>query len=173
MNCRDVKKLILTDYLDAEAPESVRAQVKAHLDACSACAAFERTVREKVSLPFRALAPEQPPEALWQRIRESVAADSQAGPVPGDEQFAPSFSARLRDFLAEAFGIRKPALAFATALSLILLTVLVFQPARRERALVRDYLKEQRMFLAAADQPFNGAMGDDFSLGTAIEKYLF
>jgi len=172
MNCSHIKALILTDYLDGEAAEAVRDQIKIHLASCADCAAFERQVREKISLPLRALPQLQPPEETWQRIRDSIEAQQENVPVP-EELYAPSFPDRLRDLWAGVFAVRKPAFAFAAVLSLIVVAVAVFQPIRRQQVLVKDYLNEQRMFLASADRPYNGVLDEDFSLGTTIEKYFF
>jgi anti-sigma factor RsiW len=70
MRCADVEKQI-SRLVDGELPESLAAQVAAHLDLCEACLAFQEQV---VSLNARLMAfPVSPVSAdLAARVRESI-----------------------------------------------------------------------------------------------------
>jgi len=166
MDCKRLRELIMTDYMDAEASEPLRKEVEAHLRTCAGCRQFEQALREKVSNPFRKLEEVRPPEEVWQRIKESIE-EEQA------EQCAPSLLERLLDFLRNSFPARRPVYAFSTVISVILVVMFFsFGPFHKQQ-LVKDYIEEQAEFMVSLNRPVNGDLEQDFSFGTAIEKYLF
>ena len=165
MDCKKIQELIMTDYLDREASATVTNQIKAHLAACADCAAFERTVLRTAVEPLKNIEPVQPPAQVWQRIQEAVKKEQ---PV-----YAVSFLDRLFDFLRESLIVRRPAYAFATVFTVILVTVVYFRSPFRQQMLVRDYLSQKSAFMVAMNKAPNGELDKVASFNTAIEEYLF
>jgi predicted anti-sigma-YlaC factor YlaD len=165
MNCKRVKELIMTDYRDGEGSESVRKQIVSHLSACTDCRVYEQTVRQNADRLFKDLDPVQPPEAVWHNIREAVNEDR--------SQAAPSFLERVFDFVRESFVVRKPAYAFATVFTVILVTVFYWGSPVRQHMLVKDYLSQKSAFMVALNDAPNGELDKVANFNTAIEQYLF
>ena len=166
MNCNRIKELILTDYMDEEAPVEVQNEVKLHLEICSSCRQFEQSLREIVSQPLRKIEAAHPPEEVWQRIKQTIE-EEQA------EQYEPSLLWRAGDFLRRNFLLKKPALAFSTAVTVILIMVLSWQVPLRRQGSVKDYLQEQSEVMLSLNRPLNGGLEKELNLGTTIEQYLY
>ena len=165
MNCRRIQGFIITDYMDKEVSQQVEAKIKAHLKACAICRAFEKALQEKVLPHFQGIKEVQPPERIWQRIKEAIEEEQ--------PQYAPSFLERLLDFLGHNFLVRRPAFAFSTAAVAIIITVFFLQSSFRKQMLVKEYLTEQSEFMLSLDKPVNGDVEQAVSFNTAIERYLF
>jgi hypothetical protein len=161
-----MKELISTDYIDAEASQSVRKDIEAHLKSCAGCRAFEQALREKVSQPLRKIEAVKPPEEIWQRIKETIEKEQ-------EDQCAPSFLESLVDFLCNNFLVRKPAFAFSTIISVILIVLFFSLGPFHKQQLIKDYLRQQSEFMLSLNESPNGDLDQDFSFGTTIEKYLF
>jgi anti-sigma factor RsiW len=166
MDCKKIQELIMTDYIDAEASEPLRKEIETHLKTCEGCREFEQALRERVSNPFRKLEETKPPEEIWQRIKETIE-DEQA------EQYAPPLLERLLDFLRNSFTARRPVFAFSTAISVIVVALFFLAGPFHKQQLVKDYIEEQAEFMVSLNRPVNGDLDQDFSFGTAIERYLF
>ncbi|MDD5347098.1 MAG: zf-HC2 domain-containing protein [Candidatus Omnitrophica bacterium] len=168
MNCAKVRWLLLTDYLDGQASETLRRDIREHLKSCAACAAFEKAAVEKASRPFTGIQPVKPPESVWQNIKEAIAEeDARAA------EYRPSFLERLRDLARDNFLIRRPQYAFAAVLTVVIAVVVFFNSPLHRRMVVEDYLRREAVYLASLDAPANGEGESELGLGTAIEKYLF
>ena len=70
MDCRMIRELILTDYLDGELDLGRRKVLESHLQGCRACAEFARKAQAGVVEPFKS-AKQQPvaQEYLWHKIK--------------------------------------------------------------------------------------------------------
>jgi predicted anti-sigma-YlaC factor YlaD len=165
MNCKRIKELILTDYIDGETSEPVESLVKAHLSDCADCRAYEQGVRQRSSMLFKNVGPEQPPAEVWQKIREAIKEDQ--------TQYAPSFLERLFDLLRESFAVRRPAYALATVFTVILVIGIFLQSPLRKQMLVKDYLSQSSAFMVAMNGSLNGDLDKVTDFNTAIERYLF
>jgi predicted anti-sigma-YlaC factor YlaD len=73
--CKKIKDLILTDYLDKEADQSVVGQVNEHLLSCADCRLFAQDVKEQLALPFESTIQQQAPEHLWTIIKDKIQND--------------------------------------------------------------------------------------------------
>jgi hypothetical protein len=152
--------------MDQETSESVQKQIQAHLAACADCRQFEKALREKVSQPFKGIEEVRPPEEVWHKIQEAIEEEEQA-------QYAPAFLERLWDFLRNSFPVRRPAFAFSTVISVIIVAVLLLQLPFQKQRLIKDYLQEQSEFMLSLNNPVNGDSEQDFSFNTAVEQYFF
>lgn len=70
--CKRFRKVILTDYIDAELPKEIREDVAEHLNECLGCRSFAEEVKSKLMLPLKELKPVPVPETLWPAIRERI-----------------------------------------------------------------------------------------------------
>jgi predicted anti-sigma-YlaC factor YlaD len=165
MNCKRIQELIVTDYLDGEAPGSLRAKIESHVSACAGCRAFEQSVRRNEDLLSRNFHPVQPPEEVWRNVRAAVSAE--------DTAEAPVFLERVLDLIRGSFFVRQPAYAFATVFTVLLVAVVVLGSPLRRQMLVKDYLSQKSAFMVALNSPPNGELDKVADFGTAIEQYLF
>jgi anti-sigma factor RsiW len=165
MNCKRIQEIIITDYLDGEASLPVQGRIKAHITVCARCRAFEQDVRQNADMLSKSAGPVQPPDAVWQRIREVINEEQ--------SQEAPSFLERLFDSLRESFSVRRPAYAFAAALTVILVTAVFWGSPLRQQMLVKDYLSQKSAFMVALNRATNGELDQVAEFNTAIEQYLF
>ncbi len=161
MDCTKIRDLIITDYIDNEGAEAVRDEVRQHLKACAGCRGFEQELRERVSEPLRNLEPETPPESIWQGVRERIEEEQAAA--------SPSLLQRIVDFLAGAFAVRKPAVAFSAAFAILFVSAAVLFPLYRQWT-VKQYLLEQSDAMHSMTISSNGETEKDTGFGTDIEQ---
>ena len=72
MDCKRIKELITTDYIDRELDEKLMKEIAAHLRVCKECNAFEVSLRKAAIEPFKNIKEIRPPEYLWERIKENI-----------------------------------------------------------------------------------------------------
>jgi len=162
MNCKKIRDLIITDYLDQEAADAVQKEVQAHLKVCAGCRGFEQALREKVSVPLRAVEPAVPPESVWRRIQEAIEEEQV-------QQGVPVFR-RVFDFLAGTVFKPKPVVALSAALAIIIVSLLFLRGPFYRQWIVKDYLREQSASMSLST---NGELEKDIGFGTAIENIFF
>ncbi|MBI4485959.1 MAG: zf-HC2 domain-containing protein [Acidobacteria bacterium] len=63
--------MTLNDYVDRALPGAEQADVERHLDSCAACRALVDDLRE-IRRATKALAPIEPPAAVWRRIEKAI-----------------------------------------------------------------------------------------------------
>ena len=160
MNCKKIRDLIITDYIDKEASESVQKEVLAHLKVCAGCRSFEQDLWEKVSDPLRKVQPARPPDSIWQRVQESIIEE---------EESAQSSLSPLRRFVFRP----KPVAVFSSALVIILIALLFIQGPFYRQLAVKSYLREQSDYMLSMSMPVNGELEKDIGFGTAIENIFF
>ena len=166
MNCKKIRNLIITDYIDQEASESVRKEIFVHLKVCAGCRVFEQFLREQVSNPLRKAQAVRPPERIWQRIQEAIE-EEEAG------QQSPSLLRRVSDFLAGSVFKPRPVVVFSSALTVILITLLFIQGPFYRQWAAKSYLREQYDYMLSMSTPVNGELEKDIGFGTAIENVFF
>jgi predicted anti-sigma-YlaC factor YlaD len=164
MDCKKAQELLLTDYVDGEVSATVSSEIKAHLKSCTACRALEQKVLG-VRKHFREINPVQPPEKVWNSIKESLAKEQ--------VRYEGSLVSRAIDFIHSSLWLRKPAFALSTVITVILLAVTVMQFQAPRQRLVKDYLRQQSDYMRSLQYPVNGETEKDFDFGTNIESYLF
>jgi anti-sigma factor RsiW len=156
MNCRKFRELIASDYMDGQLDAAATKQVRSHLDACTECAAYEQLLRRHAVAPFKAVSPMQPPDSVWERIKENI----EVVPArPGQGAFA-----YLKDLLRPVFRMPEPVFA-AGALAIFILTATLIVRWNQDQQ-INGYVQEQGEFLRGLDT----GGGSPGSLGTTIEK---
>ena len=71
-NCKQIKELILTDYVDAQLDAASKSQVENHLHQCIACQDFAKEVKSHLIVPFEKASRQEVPEYLWQEIQQKI-----------------------------------------------------------------------------------------------------
>ena len=151
MNCKKVKELLMTDYVDGELRPDIRSKIKEHLAGCSDCRTLEEALQRKAVEPFRNAQKVQAPDIVWEGVKEAIAVPERA-PV---------------------FIIRRPAFSLAAVAALIFLTIIFARPFFISHGPVTEYVQEQAEFFAYLDTGANGFMDEeDRGLGTSIEEYF-
>lgn len=160
MKCDKIRDLISTDYIDGQLNEVKTRQVKEHLAGCGQCSLFEEALRKSAVEPFKNIKEIQPPDYVWERIKENIEEEAQ----PQKENALVC----LRDYLKPLFSIPKPVFAaISVIIFLIALTssVVFFN----SKAQINNYFQEQQEFMNSLENS-SGASGAGF--GTAIEEYF-
>ncbi|MCX5701593.1 MAG: zf-HC2 domain-containing protein, partial [Candidatus Omnitrophica bacterium] len=166
MNCKKIKDLIITDYIDQELSKSRQEEVITHLKTCSRCRAFEQALRKRVSEPLRKIEPVKPPESIWQRVQEAIDEEETV-------QHSPSLLGRIYDFLKGAVLWPKPVFAFSSTFAVILIAALfLWRPFYRQWT-VKNYLLEQSNFIHSIPLSVNGESENGLGFDTEIVNLFF
>lgn len=164
MNCKKIKELIMTDYVDGEANSSLQRDIKEHLASCKDCRQFERTLQRTAIEPFKNAQKIQPPDIVWDRIKEAVG-------IKGPRR--EGILVDLKERMAAIFVVRRPAVSLAAAMILILLATIFTRPFFISPDPMADYVEDQVVFLSYLDTDTAGFFnGEGMDLGTAIEEYF-
>ena len=131
MDCRSIKELIATDYLDGQLHESVSRQVRAHIDACPECRAYEDAVRRTSVEPFKNVPSVTPPDFIWARIKDALQTE------------------RRQQRLGIVLHPRPVYAAIAIALCVITATTMAVR--WNSQMQMNSYLQEQAEFLSSLD----------------------
>ena len=151
MNCKKVRRFLMTDYVDGELRPGIRSRIKEHLTGCSGCRTLEQALQKKAIEPFKNAQKVQAPGIVWEGIKEAIAVPERA-PV---------------------FIIRRPAFALAACAALIFLMAVFARPFFISHGPVAEYMQEQAEFFAYLDTGANGFMDEEgIGLGTSIEEYF-
>ena len=102
MNCKKIRELLLTDYLDKQTGLELRTEVEEHLKICPECRRLEAEIRRAIVLPFKDVKGPQAPQYLWLNIKERITER---------ESRKRSLLDRLREKL-QVFSLSAPALTF-------------------------------------------------------------
>ena len=111
MKCEDIKKVILTDYVDGELRGRKIKLVEKHLSECAECRKLLDELKRSAVDPLRKNEYLKPPETVWAGIKEQLEEEPRVVPV---------------------FG-RKPVLAMASAVRLLPGRVFRIRPGQRHR----------------------------------------
>ena len=109
MNCKKMKELILTDYIDGNLKGRALEDVELHLKSCPSCRALAQDLRAAGKL-FRAVGQEATPSGVWHNILAEISA------VPVRSHFAEDALAYVRYYLSHL----KPAVVMTSAAVLLL-----------------------------------------------------
>jgi hypothetical protein len=74
MNCEELQKIILTDYIDGCLTESIQSQLEFHIKNCIKCQEFLATALNILSEPFIDLPREKMPESVVKAVMANVTA---------------------------------------------------------------------------------------------------
>ncbi len=159
MNCKEIRGLVLTDYIDGELAAKDKEEVDRHLAECGNCREFYAYVQASVSQPFLNTDLIFSSDLIWERVKEQIEHERQRKTL--------GLVDRWEDLKARFF-IPKPALGIATLLLLFLVAGagIGIHAGKENRQQRIDYLASLTVPMgdaAAATNP---------DLGTAIEKYF-
>ena len=164
MNCKKIRELLLTDYLDKQTGLEVRTEVEEHQKICPECRHLEEEIHRTVVLPFKDAKGPQAPQSLWLNIRERIAAR---------ESRKRSLLDRLRERL-QVFSLPAPALTFASTTVILLAVFGLIAKRNIDKNQISDYFSQQISFYSVLNNGLeNGDNKDSADLGTTVEKYLF
>ena len=109
MNCKKIKGLIITGYLDNQLNEKLKQQVEGHLSVCNQCREFEKSLRNVAVEPFKNLKEITPADSVWQRIRESIEAEQSR-----QQEDVLTYA---KNYLQPFFNFRRPVFATITVIA--------------------------------------------------------
>lgn len=164
MKCKDVKELILTDYLDEQLGKEQKAQIEQHLTICKGCKEYELLTRTAAVEPFNNVERYNLPEMAWNKIREQI---EEERPLQAPTNSFADFILRIKSFLY----IPKPAFVVTSILVLVLVGITVIRLRPEDQKMVKVDPERQieciNYLMTVFDQDtINGS--DDF--GTSIEE---
>ncbi|MFA6320309.1 MAG: zf-HC2 domain-containing protein [Candidatus Omnitrophota bacterium] len=160
MNCKKIRQVILTDYLDGEMDAKGKSLIDEHMAKCPVCKSFYLNVKKASEEVFLNAKCANPPEYVWRRIKEGILSEREK-----KKSFVPDILSGLKSILY----IPKPAFAIASVLILVIAigTMAHFRSGyNRAAAEQLDYFNY--LTVSSADASANNSTG----LGTTIEKYF-
>lgn len=164
MNCKKIRELLLTDYLDKQTELELRTEVEEHQKICPECRRLEEEIRRAIVLPFKDAKGPQAPQSLWLNIRERIAER---------ESRKRSLLDRLREKL-QVFSLPAPALTFASTMVILLAVFGLIAKHNIDKNQISDYFSQQISFYSVLNNGLeNGDNKESADLGTTVEKYLF
>lgn len=151
-NCKEIKDLILTDYIDEQIDQATKSRVETHLLSCPDCQAFSQEVKSSLVVPFEQAERQAVPAHLWNSIKEKIE----------EKEYAVA-SNPFEKLLELLFPRLVP--AFASVAILILVGSFVFH----DQLVKRDQAKAQEKYLVSL---LSTAEDNSDGLGTTIEEYF-
>ena len=159
MSCKKIQEWILTDYLDGQMGDKQKKVVDQHLAHCSSCKKFHMAVRQTESELFAKSERLDPPEFLWDRIKETLLDEQQTAESPVGRCWA-----GLKNILP----VPPPAFAIASAIALILMIGVVIQIRMSGRELLQptEYVADGTAGMAGVSHVVQEGFG------TSLEEYF-
>jgi len=166
MNCKRIKELITTDYIDRELDEKLMKEIAAHLRTCKECGVFEESLRKAAIEPFKNIKEVRSPEYLWERIKENIAKENTK-----QEQGLPVY---IWNYLQSVFAIPKPVFVATTVIIAgIIIGGIFLGVSLNSQNQVTDYLQDQINFISNLDANISNPPTTNRSgFGTTIEEYF-
>ena len=162
MNCKRIRELVMTDYIDGEMNAELKKEIEKHLDTCNQCRQFERALQEMAVEPFEKAREVRPPESVWRSIKETIEEKPSEGLFVG-----------LRNISDIIFGLRKPVVVAAIIAAIVVITTIFIKLPLNNQQVINGYLEEQIEFMSYLDaDEANYSNGGQLDLGTAIEEYF-
>ena len=163
MNCKKIKELIITDYLDGEIDLTLKKEIEGHLKVCNQCRQFVQALRQSAVEPFKDAKRNMPPESVWRNIESAI-----------EQQRTKNVFGNIADKIYALFPVRKPAFVVATIITIALIALVIMRPSFDSRNAINAHLNEQIEFLAATNNDYESAYPDMAytGLGTNIEEYF-
>ena len=141
MDCKKVRDIISTDYIDMQLKIRVQRQVEGHIKSCGSCGQFEALVRKAAVEPFAGSAEVRPPDEVWQGIKEKIMRQPESR----------GFLARALESLQLALVLSRPGLAFGTGVALFAAVLIAINLYMGPRRGINNYFQEQAEFLSGLD----------------------
>lgn len=164
MNCKKIKELILTDYIDNQMSDEDKIRLDIHFAHCHGCKEFFETVKRTLVEPFANAKKIEPPEFIWHRVKEAIIAK---------QQKKLSFVAGILEKLKFVFSIPKPALALSSGMVLFLIVMLTATLKFSDNETLENNGEEQAEYSTySIDLPASALLNNDGGFGTSVEKYF-
>lgn len=164
MDCEKARELILTDYIDNEMNDGERKLLTIHFSRCHECKEFFDTVMNTTVKPFASAKKVEPPESIWERVKEAITAE---------EQKKPGFVASVLEKLKSGFYIPKPALVMSTIMALVLIMALTTTLKFSNKEVLETNREEQAEYSTySIETPVGALLNNDDGFGTCVEKYF-
>ena len=164
MNCKQVQKLILTDYLDEQLNSEQKREIEAHIAGCQQCHQFENAAKKFVVEPFKRLERAFPREEVWHKIKREIETEKQQLSVAG-----------LIERIKGVFLLPRNVFALITVVVAIVTIFVMFVPLQRNNQEVLTVNTEKQIenlaFLADGIDYYSSET-EDVSYGTTIEEYF-
>ncbi|MBF0253243.1 MAG: zf-HC2 domain-containing protein [Candidatus Omnitrophica bacterium] len=163
MKCKQIRDLILTDYIDNEADKNILSSVESHFASCRECKEFYMAVKETIDRPLRESVDLAPSEKVWMNIKRSIEERTCADTENVTEGLD------IFGFLRNIKWIIKPAYALAAMLLIFTVGEIKYYNVK-EAGLNNEFIQENINYLLGvnANEEENGAEG----FGTGIEEYF-
>ncbi len=164
MNCKKVKELILTDYLDRQVNEEQKKQIEKHLASCVNCKEYELAARKTVIEPFNKTERVNPPEEIWHKIKGQVEEEQKELANPFTD-----FIHRIKSLLY----VPRPVLAVPTIVIVLLIVVtIIYLPSKKQETLEvnpESRIESINYMMSVFNQD---SMDEDNGIATDIEEYF-
>ncbi len=154
MNCKEARELIFTDYLDGQLDAGRKLRVDLHLAHCGQCNELFAGLKKTAMEPFIGLDKPQPPEFIWQKVKETIQAE---------QEERVSVFAVLWEKVKSAVYIPRPAFVIATVVTMILLFAITFSFKPQGKI---EY------FAYSTENPAEVFTNNGIGFGTSIEQYF-
>lgn len=161
MDCKRVKELILSDFLDNEALEDIKSLVKSHIDTCADCKALYDSLLSDVSGPLRNSGRFNPPESVWFEIKRAIEKEPSKNPLT-----------LLGEKISLIFNYKKTVLTAATAIVVLMAVVFIKDKPNNTGETVNIYIEEQMEYISGLAGDTEQVNGDYNEFGTVIEEYF-
>jgi hypothetical protein len=155
MNCKKVKELLITDYVDCEAGIALRHKIDRHISGCKSCRSYKEKVERSLPQLFSEARVNPPSDEIWHNIKSIITRRKQA--TEGNI------------FILKPF-VRKSIFAFATAAAL-LLTVISFKTQNNQHYANSFFLEEEYFLYDSSSYEERGFFSQP-NFNTIIEEYF-
>lgn len=159
MTCKKIQGLLKSDYLDGELSREVTQEITEHLKLCADCRRLKEEL-EAARMLFQKATRHQPPERVWQNIREAII---QERLTEESRESRP-----LRERVTERFWLPRPAFALASVCTAIVLVVLASGLIKTRQPQGTETDQQNMAEYRLGDGNDELASG----LGTTIEEYF-
>jgi len=164
MNCKKIKELILTDYIDNEMSSEEKIRLNIHFARCPGCRKFFDTAKNTVVKPFADAKRIVLPEFIWSRVKESIMAG---------QQKKAGFLVGVLEKLKPFFYIPRPALAVSTIMALAVIAVLTTTSRFNNKEGLKTDSEEQPEYSTySIEAPVSSVLNNGGGFGTLVEEYF-
>ena len=165
MDCKRIKELITTDYIDRELDEKLMKEIDAHLRVCEECNVFEESLRKAAIEPFKNIKEMRPPEYLWERIKGDIKKENTR-----QEQ---GLFVYIRNYLQSVPAIPRPIFAATAVIIACIIFGIILRGSLNSQHQITDYLQDQTDFISSLDvNTSNSPMTNHNGFDTTIEEYF-
>jgi anti-sigma factor RsiW len=164
MTCEKIKELILTDYIDNQMSDEDKIRIDIHLANCRKCKELLETVKNTAVKPFANAKKMEPPEFIWQRVKEAILAQ---------QQERPNFATSILEKLKSVLYIPKPVFAVSTIMALVLIVAVTITLRFSNKQALEASREEQAEYSAySTEAPVGAFLNNEGGFGTLVEQYF-